>query len=63
MLVRNSDGHLGNTVNDFYRRIHLVFATGFSQWCLSNGKSGEPASAGLSVAELVNWLKPQVKSG
>ncbi|MFT5323366.1 MAG: hypothetical protein ACI8P0_001215, partial [Planctomycetaceae bacterium] len=32
-------------------------------WCPSNGQSGEPASAGLSVAQLVNWLKPQVKSG
>jgi hypothetical protein len=52
----------GNAVNNFRRRILIVFATGFSRWCLSNGKSGEPASAGLSVTELVNWLKPQVKS-
>ena len=54
---------VGNVVIDFHRRILLVFATGFSRWCLSNGQSGEPASAGLSFAELVNWMKPQVKSG
>jgi hypothetical protein len=41
----------GNAVNNFRRRILIVFATGFSRWCLSNGKSGEPASAGLSVTE------------
>jgi len=45
------------------RRLQIGFATGFSQWCLRMIESGEPASAGLSVMELINWLKPRVKPG
>jgi len=43
--------------------LYLYLPLGFSRWCLSNGQAGAPASAGLSVAELVNGLKPPVKSG